>query len=183
MFNVTCRECLYLWEIHVDGLVDIRVLLDDVSNLRHYLSVELTQLTHIKIFLLKKCKKLKFTQNGNHTKTIWKTFFFMCTCISTCTCRTVDIYYHELKSAYFFLQVLHLLHVNVHVCARQWKPPMITSSFVSPLDFLADLNSLAYFEFWNKWYHSTIWKLFQCRVMRKYLGHFGIQSDLPFSGH
>lgn len=179
MFNVTCRECLYLWEIHVDGLVDIRVLLDDVSDLRHYLSVELTQLTHIKIFLLKNARNW----NSHEMETIQKHFLFHMYMYIYMYPRTVAIYYHELKSAYFFLQVLHLLHVNVHECARQWKPPMITSSFVSPLDFLADLNSLAYFEFWNKWYHSTIWKLFQCRVMRKYLVHFGKQSDLPFSGH
>lgn len=45
------RKSSDLWEVHVDSFSDIRMLLDDVSDLLHDLSVELSKFTDIKIFL------------------------------------------------------------------------------------------------------------------------------------
>lgn len=43
-----------LWEVHVDSFANIWMLLDNVSDLLHDLSVELTKFTDIKIFLWRK---------------------------------------------------------------------------------------------------------------------------------
>lgn len=43
-----------LWEVHVDSFTNIWMLLDNVSDLLHDLSVELTKFTDIKIFLWRK---------------------------------------------------------------------------------------------------------------------------------
>lgn len=40
-----------LGKVHVDSLADIWVLLNDVPDLLHGLSVKISQFTHIKIFL------------------------------------------------------------------------------------------------------------------------------------
>lgn len=45
------RKSSDLWEVHVDSFSDIWMLLDDVSDLLHDLSVELSKFTDIKIFL------------------------------------------------------------------------------------------------------------------------------------
>lgn len=43
-----------LWEVHVDSFANIWMLLDNVSDLLHDLSVKLTKFTDIKIFLWRK---------------------------------------------------------------------------------------------------------------------------------
>lgn len=43
-----------LWEVHVDSFANIWMLLDNVADLLHDLSVELTKFTDIKIFLWRK---------------------------------------------------------------------------------------------------------------------------------
>lgn len=45
------RKSSDLWEVHVDSFSDIRMLLDNISDLLHDLSVELSKFTDIKIFL------------------------------------------------------------------------------------------------------------------------------------
>lgn len=45
------RKSSDLWEVHVDSFSDIRMLLDNISDLLHDLSVKLSKFTDIKIFL------------------------------------------------------------------------------------------------------------------------------------